>query len=169
MAALVRRSRAMSPENPLLSDRFVDFLLHDVLDVTALTALSAFAEHERATFDLYVVACRRLAKERLLPSYRPMDESPPRLEGGRVVVHPDVRRLWKDLVELGAVSATRPVSVGGQAMPFTVAALAHAYLMPGNLSAYGYAGLTNGAAHLVEAFCSEPLKAAFMAPMYAGR
>jgi alkylation response protein AidB-like acyl-CoA dehydrogenase len=159
----------MPSANPLLRDRFVDFLLHDVLDVSALTALPAFAEHERATFDLYVASCRRYAKERLFPTYRPMDETPPRLEAGRVIVHPEVPRLFRELVELGAVSATRPTSVGGQAMPMTVAALAHAYLMAGNLSAYGYVGLTNGAAHLIEAFGSDTLKAAFMAPMYAGR
>jgi alkylation response protein AidB-like acyl-CoA dehydrogenase len=159
----------MSSENPLIRDRFVDFLLHDVLDVSALTALAAFSEHERATFDLYVASCRRYAKERLWPTYRSMDETPPRLEGGRVVVHPEVPRLFRELVELGAVSATRPTSVGGQAMPLTVAALAHAYLMAGNLSAYGYVGLTNGAAHLIEAFGSDALKAAFMEPMYAGR
>jgi butyryl-CoA dehydrogenase len=159
----------MSSENPLLRDRFVDFLLHDVLDVSALTALAAFAEHERATFDLYVASCRRFAKERLFPTYRPMDETAPRLESGRVIVHPEVPRLFRELVELGAASATRPTRVGGQSMPLTVAALAHAYLMAGNLSAYGYVGLTNGAAHLIEAFGSDALKDAFMAPMYAGR
>ena len=41
--------------------------------------------------------------------------------------------------------------------------------MAGNLSAYGYAGLTTGAAHLIEAFGSEALKATYMAPMYAGK
>ena len=159
----------MTSANPLLGDRFVDFLLHDVLDVSALTALPAFSEHARETFDLYLASCRRFARERLLPTYRPMDEAPPRLEAGRVVVHPEVRRLFRELVALGAVSATRPAHVGGQSMPLTVAALAHAYLMAGNLSAYGYVGLTNGAAHLIEAFGSDALKAAFMAPMYEGR
>ncbi len=161
--------RAMSSENPLLRDRFVDFLLHDVLDVTSLTRCAYFADHERETFDLYLTACRRLARTRLFPTYRPMDEAPPRLEAGRVIVHPEVKRLWRDLVELGALTATRPASVGGQQMPLSVAALAHAYLMAGNLSAYGYVGLTTGAAHLIEAFGADALKAVFMTPMYDGR
>jgi butyryl-CoA dehydrogenase len=159
----------MASANPLLRDRFVDFLLHDVLDVAALARLSYFAEHGRDTFDLYVAACRRLARERLFPTYRSMDEAPPRLEGGRVIVHPELKRLWRELAEVGVITATRPASVGGQQMPLTVAALAHAYLMAGNLSAYGYAGLTTGAAHLVEAFGSDALKATYMGPMYAGR
>jgi butyryl-CoA dehydrogenase len=40
--------------------------------------------------------------------------------------------------------------------------------MAGNLSAYGYLGLTLGAAHLLEAFGDEALRAAYMARMYRG-
>src|SRR4051812_23202480 len=42
--------------NPLVSDRDVDFLLYDLLDVTRLCALPAFAEHSRETFDLFVAS-----------------------------------------------------------------------------------------------------------------
>jgi butyryl-CoA dehydrogenase len=100
----------MASDNPLIRDRFVDFLLHDVLDVTALTRCPHFAEHERETFDLYVAACRRLARTRLFPTYRAMDEQPPRLESGRVIVHAEVKRLFRELVDLGAVNATRRCS-----------------------------------------------------------
>jgi butyryl-CoA dehydrogenase len=49
-----------------------------------------------------------------------------------------------------------------------ISSLAIAYLMAANLSAYGYLGLTQGAAHLLEAFGSDELKATYMAPMYRG-
>ena len=159
----------MADPNPLIRDRFVDFLLYEVLDVPALTALPAFADHSRETFDSYLRATRRLARQRLWPTYRAMDEAPPRLEGGRVHVHPEVKRLWRDQAELGVLSATRPASVGGQQLPMSVAALAHAYLMAANLSAYGYVGLTNGAAHLVEAFGDDALRETYMRAMYEGR
>jgi hypothetical protein len=43
--------------NPLLSDRNVDFLLYEVLEVDRrLGALPAFAEHGRETYDLYLAA-----------------------------------------------------------------------------------------------------------------
>jgi len=159
----------MAGSNPLIRDRFIDFLLHEVLDVSALTALTYFADHSRETFDAYLGATRRLARQRLWPTYRAMDEAPPRLEGGRVHVHPEVKRLWREQVELGVLNATRPADVGGQQLPMTVAALAHAYLMAGNLSAYGYVGLTNGAAHLIEAFGDEALQRTYMRAMYDGR
>ena len=155
--------------NPLLSDRNVDFLLYEVLEVDRrLCALPAFADHGRETFDLYVAGARRLAREVLLPSYRAIDAEPPKLVDGRVQVHPRLREIYPQLVALGLTSATRPASVGGQQLPLAVAALAHAYLMAGNLSAVGYVGLTAAAAHLLEAFGSPSLQGRFMTRMYAG-
>ncbi len=155
-------------ENPLVRDRDVELLLHEMLDVSALCRLPAFAGHDRETFDMYVASARRLAREVLFPAFKPMDEAPARLEGGRIVAHARMKEIWPRLVELGAISATRPASVGGAALPITVAAMAHAYLMAANASAYGYAGLTNGAAHLLEAFADEPVKRAFMDRLYRG-
>jgi len=154
--------------NPLLSDRDVEFLLYEMFDAPALCALPAFAEHARDTFDMYVGNARRLAREVLYPAYRPMDEEPPRLEKGRLVAHPKMKAIWRELRELGVISATRPGDVGGHQLPLTVATLAHAYLMAGNASAYGFAGLTTGAAHLIEAFGDDALRRDVMPRMYAG-
>ena len=79
-----------------------------------------------------------------------------------------MKAIWRQLVALGVIAATRPADVGGQALPMTVATLAHAYLMAANLSAYGYAGLTTGAAHLIEAFGDAALRRDTMARMYSG-
>jgi butyryl-CoA dehydrogenase len=154
--------------NPLLSDRDVAFLLYEVHDAPGLLALPAFAEHSRETFDLFLGSARRLAREVLFPAYRPMDAEPPLFRGGRVAVHPAMRTLYPQMVELGLLNAMRPFETGGQQLPLTVFSLASAYLMAANLSAYGWVGLTSGAAHLLEAFGAPELKEAFMAPMYRG-
>lgn len=155
-------------ENPLLSDRNVDFLLYEVLGAERLCELAAFREHGRETFDLFLAGARRMARQVLLPSYRRMDAQAPELRDGRVRVHPLMKEIYPQLVSLGLVNATRPASVGGQQMPITVAALAAAYLMAGNGSAFGFVGLTSAAAHLMEAFGSDWLKAEFMSRLYAG-
>lgn len=155
--------------NPLVSDRFIEFLLFDVLDAEALCRLPYFADHSKATFAPWLAACRRVAREVLWPTYKPMDDAPPRFENGRVLVHPTMKQCWRELVDLGVLSASRPVEVGGQQLPLTVATLSHAYLMAGNLSAYGYAGLTTGAAHLIEAFGTDEVKSMFLSAMYEGR
>ncbi|HVK71707.1 MAG TPA: acyl-CoA dehydrogenase [Kofleriaceae bacterium] len=156
-------------QNPLLDDRDVDFLLDDVFDLAALTRLPYFGDHDRETFGLFVDSVRRVARDQLWPAYRAMDEAPPRLVDGRVVVHPRMRELWAQLAGLGVIAAPRPASVGGQQVPLSVYTLASVYLMAANLSAYGYAGLTQGAAHLLEAFGDEALRRDYMTPMYAGR
>jgi butyryl-CoA dehydrogenase len=155
-------------DNPLFSDRDIEFLLYEVLDVTRLCKLEAFADHSRETFDLFVAGARRLARQALWPAYRPMDADPPHFVDGHVRVHPRMRELWPQLVELGLLTATRPPEVGGQSLPLTIAALGSAYLMAANLSAYGYVGLTAAAAHLIEAFGDAETRAQFMERMYTG-
>ncbi|HEY0193489.1 MAG TPA: acyl-CoA dehydrogenase, partial [Kofleriaceae bacterium] len=109
-----------------------------------------------------------LARDALFPAYRAMDADPPKLVDGKVVVHPRMRELYARMTELGLVSAPRPGEVGGAQVPLAVFALASGYLMAGNLGAYGYLGLTQGAAHLLEAFGSPALREAYMARMYRG-
>ncbi len=154
--------------NPLIDDRDVELILDEVLDVTRLFRLPYFADHDRETAEMFIGAARDLARDSLFPAYRTLDTEPPKLVDGRVHVHPRMRELYARLTELGVVSAPRPHAVGGAQVPLTVFSLATAYLMAGNLSAYGYAGLTQGAAHLLEAFGDDALRATYMARMYAG-
>ena len=155
--------------NPLVRDRDVDFLLDDVLDLTSLLRLPHFADHDRETIALFLGSARRLAREVLFPAYRPMDAEPPRFEGGRVTVHPRMKAIHAQLAETGIASAGRPAAVGGQQMPLAVITLANAYLFAANLSACGYVWLSSGAAHLLESFGSDSLRAQYMTPLYEGR
>jgi alkylation response protein AidB-like acyl-CoA dehydrogenase len=155
--------------NPLLDDRGLDFVLHDVLDAGSLAGLPHFADHGRETFDAWIDLCRRFARDVLYPAYRPLDVEPPVLRDGAVLVHPALREIWPRLCELGVISAARPFEAGGQQLPATIALAANLYLMAGNCAAYGFAGLTSGAAHLVEAFGSKELRARWLAPMHEGR
>ena len=154
--------------NPLIDDELVDFLLYSVLDAEALCELEPYAQHSRETFDMYIDSVRRFSRQDLLPTYKPMDEKPPVFRDGRIHTHEALPALYDAMIELGVLTATRPESVGGQQMPMLVHTLASAYLMAANLGAYGFVGLTHGAAHLIEAFGSDELKARFMDKMYAG-
>jgi len=155
--------------NPLIDDGLVDFLLYSVFDAESLCTLGAYQQHSKETFDLYIDSVRRFARQDLLPTYKAMDEEPPVFRDGRVHTHPALPDLFERMVDLGLLTATRPESVGGQQMPILVHTMASAYLMAANLSAYGFIGLTVGAAHLIEAFGTDELKARFMTKMYAGQ
>lgn len=159
----------MPRSNPLIDDGFVDFLLYDVLDAESLCKLEGYDHHSKETFDLFLDSVRRFARQDLLPTYKDMDANPPTFENGRVITHPALGDLWRQMVEMGVLTGTRPEEVGGQQIPILIHTLAASYLMAGNLSAYGYVGLTHGAAHLIEAFGSDAIKAKFMTPMYDGQ
>lgn len=159
----------MSQANPLVSDRFIDFLLFEVLDVESLFRLPYFSDHNRETATIYLSEARKLARQHLFPAYKPMDEAPPRFENGRVFVHARMHELYPRLVELGVLSATRPAEAFGQCLPVTIAVIASSYIMAANLSAYGFLGLTTGAARLIESFGSAELKERFMSKMYQGQ
>jgi butyryl-CoA dehydrogenase len=154
--------------NPLVNDRDVSFLLYDVLRVTELTKLPAFAEHSRETFDLFLGSVRDFSRRVLFPLYKTLDAEPPRFTGGRVLVHEKLRPVFKALSEMGIASATRPASVGGQSLPHAVNAFATAYMSAANGSAIGYTLLSAGVAHLLEAFASDALKSAYMTHLYDG-
>ena len=154
--------------NPLIDDRDVELLCDELLGIDQLLALPYFADHDRDTFAQVIASARELARGALYPAYRAMDASPPVFEAGRVRVHPQMRALYRRMVELGLVSAPRPSEVGGAQLPLVVTSLAAVYLMAANLSAYGYVGLTQGAAHLLEAFGDDELRATYMARMYRG-
>src|SRR6185503_303962 len=164
------RSDAMTAPatNPLVDDRDVELILDEVLDVGRLLTLPHFAEHDRETCQMLIAAARDLARDVLFPAYRALDAEPPRLVDGRVLVHPRMRELYARMTDLGVVAAPRSHEVGGAQLPLAVLSLAAAYLMAANLSAYGYVGLTQGAAHLLEAFGNDELRASYMARMYRG-
>jgi len=158
----------MAATNPLVRDRDVEFLLYEVHHAERLCLLPAFAEHERETFDLFLASAAKLARERLFPLFRAMDEQPATLVDGRVQDHPAMGELYTALVELGLLTATRPEAVGGAQLPQSISTMAYLYLMAGNGGAVGFALLTAGAAHLIESFGGEALASLFMTKMYAG-
>ena len=155
--------------HPLLRDRDVSFLTREVFDLAALCELPGYAHHDPETFDMYIDAARQLARTRLYPLFKEMDASPPTFDGTRVRVHPRMRACYDAMVELGVLTASRPEEVGGARLPHTIVTLANLHLMAANAGAAGFALLTTGAAHLIEAFGDDSLKARFMTPMYEGR
>lgn len=155
--------------NPLLSDRDVSFLLYEVFDAASLLKLPHFSDHSRETFDAYVGLCARLARETIFPAFKAVDEEPPRLVDGQVYAHPRLHEILPKIREVGVFAASRPFDVGGQQLPLTISTAAHLYLMAANPAVYSFAALSTGAAHLIESFGSDDLKARYMGPLYEGR
>ncbi len=155
--------------NPLLNDRDISFLLYEVFDTASLLALPHFADHSRETFDGYVGLCSRFARESVFPALKAVDEEPPRLVDGQVLAHARLHDIYPKMRAIGVFAASRPFDVGGQQLPLTISTAAHLYIMAANPAVYSFAGLSTGAAHLIEAFGNEGLKTRYMTPLYEGR
>ncbi len=158
-----------SDTNPLFSDRDMEFLLYEVFDVESLCQLPAFADHSRESFEMLMGTVRRFARTTLFRTHRETDQNPPFLEQGQVVVPEVVKQMVQKITDLGLIVSTRPESVGGLSLPMSIYTACSCYLMAANASAYGYGGLTLGAAHLIEKFGTEELRKLYMTPMYEGR
>ncbi|MBL4634131.1 MAG: acyl-CoA dehydrogenase [Kofleriaceae bacterium] len=156
-------------ENILFSDRDVEFLLYEVLGLDKLCQYPGFSEHSRESFDMLLSGTRRFARQKLLASHSIIDQDPPYLKNGKVIVPALMTEMVKAIIDMDFIAASRPESVGGIDLPISVYTMATCYLMAANCSASGYTGLTLGAAHLIEKFGTEELRERYMKPMYEGR
>jgi butyryl-CoA dehydrogenase len=154
--------------NPLIDEKTLDFVLHDVVGLESILALPRFAEHDRAVCDATIDSVRRYSREVLFPAYRILDAEPPVLRDGRALVHPRLQEIWPGLRDLGLISAGRSTEIGGQQLPFLVTLAAILHIQAANCPLYSFLGLTTGAAHLIETFGSEALKERYLPPLLDG-
>jgi butyryl-CoA dehydrogenase len=147
----------------------LDFLLYEVFDVTSLTRYDYFGQHNRKMFEMVVKEAVKLAKNLLFPLFEEMDRKPPELVGGEVRVHPAIKKILKEFAEGGWLTSTVPIDQDGEQLPAMVADLCEFIFASANYSANAYAGLSRGAAHLIESFGSRELNETFVPKMRAGR
>jgi len=151
------------------SERNLDFLLYETLDVLSLTQFPYFAEHNRKTFGMILKAAGKLSRELLFPIFGDMDRNPPELVNGEVKVHPAVKKNTAEFAKGGWLSATFPVELDGDQLPVTVFNCCNFIFDAANYSANAYSGLTIGAARLIATYGHETLKSTYLQKMLSGR
>ncbi|MGD8837766.1 MAG: acyl-CoA dehydrogenase, partial [Desulfobacteraceae bacterium] len=148
--------------------RDVDFVLFEQLGIEALSRHAQFAEFNRKTIEMVVTEARNLAVKEILPTQQEGDEGC-RFEDGVVTVPECYRRPWEMFIEGEWLALPEDPDYGGQGMPRTVAMAANDYLVGANYAFAMYAGLTHGAALLVEAFGTDEIKQRFLKNMFTGK
>ena len=149
--------------------RDVDFVLHEQLNVGALSEHEKYAEFNKKTVDLIISEARNLAIKEILPTFKEGDEQGCRLENGQVSVPESFKRAYDLFVEGEWLAMPEDPEYGGQGMPRTVALAAGDYFNGANYAFMMYPGLTHGAALLVEAFGTERQKKRFLRNMFTGK
>jgi alkylation response protein AidB-like acyl-CoA dehydrogenase len=153
----------------LIADRRdVDFVLHEQLEVEALSQHDIFAEFNKKTIDLIISEARNLAIKEILPTQVESDREGTPFDAGKVTVPESFHRVWELFKEGEWLAMIEDPQWGGQGMPRTVALAASDYMNGANFAFMMYAGLTHGAGKLVETFGTAEQKELFLKNMYSG-
>ncbi|MCG8473610.1 MAG: acyl-CoA dehydrogenase [Desulfobacterales bacterium] len=152
----------------LADRRDVDFVLHEQLNLSALSEHDAYSEFNKKTIDLVISEARNLALKEVLPTNAPGDQTGCELKNGHVAIPEEFKRIW-DLYKEGEwVATSEDPDWGGQGMPHTLSMACTEYLSGANMAMYMYVALTHGAANLVETFGTDSQKKKYLRKMYSG-
>jgi len=152
-----------------VSERNAKFMLYEVFDAESLTAYPYYQDHNRKMFDMVLKEAVKLGKDMLFPLFEEMDRNPPELVDGEIKVHPQMKNILREFGEGGWLTSRVPYEQDGEQLPHLLADLCEYIFECANYSAHAYAGLTIGAAGLIESFGSQELYETFVPRMHAGR
>src|SRR4249919_91066 len=148
---------------PLIDRRNLDFVLHELLDVTALRRYPRFSDHGRETFDAAIAAAHDLALAKFAPHYRKADNDEPHLVDGRVRIIPEVKLALDAYAEAGFPAMMADAEDGGMQLPYTIS------LACDGMFAAGYPMLAHGVSNLLKVYGTPEQKENFMRPILQGR
>jgi alkylation response protein AidB-like acyl-CoA dehydrogenase len=155
--------------SPLINQRNLQFLLHEVFPVEKLCAYRRFAEQEVAMFDAVIQAAHDLALKQFLPHNRKSDNHEPEFDKGRVKIIPEVKTALDAYAEAGFPAAFADSDDGGMQLPFSISLACDALFASANVSTMGYAMLARGVANLLKAHGTAEQQQTFMQPILQGR
>jgi len=152
-----------------ISLRNLKFLLYEVFDIEALTRYPYFQQHNKKMFDLVLDAAHKIGTKLLYPVFEEMDRKAPRLENGRIKVHPQVKTILKEFGEGGWISARFSEEFNGDQLPLLAANACWLIFCGANYSAAAYPALNAGAARLITSFGSPDLIDTYVPKMLSGQ
>ncbi len=151
-----------------VNPRDLFFILKEQLGYGRLCGLPRYRELNEKALDLLVNEAVRFARGVVYPLNGIGEENAPRLVDGAVKCPPEFREAFRRCGRDGWTAAARDPRFGGQGFPHMMRIVVND-LMYGACQSFNMApSLTHGAAHLIETFGSEELKARFVPRMYDG-
>jgi len=152
-----------------ISMRNLKFLLYEVFDLEALTRHDYFKTHNKKLFDMVLDAAQKIGTQMLHPIFEEMDRQPPRLDDGRVKVHPRVETVMAEFGAGGWISARFPEKFDGDQLPLLATSACWLIFCSANYSAAAFPALSAGAARLITSFGDKQLIDLYVANMLAGK
>ena len=152
-----------------MSQRDLEFLLYEWLDVERLTERERYAEHSRDTFDAVLDLAETVATRHFATHNKRNDAEEPTFDGERVHLHPEVAEALGVYARSGFTGATFDDDLGGMQLPQVVASAVAAWFQAANVGTTGYPFLTQANANLLVSHGSPEQVETFVRPMLEGR
>jgi len=144
------------------------YLLYDVHQLEDVLQQSRFADHDKASLNLFLDSVKEFSDRELFPYVKEMDENPAYYKDGAVLVHKQVAVMMKKGGEMGLISGTFDYESGGLQLPMLMYTATAFIQDAANNHLPGYVGLTLGAAELIIHFASKELKDTYVPNMLSG-
>ena len=148
--------------------RDIEFVLFDQFKLEDTAKMPRYDWCDRATYEMAVDSAYKLAAEQMAPHNQAADREGVRLEDGQVILPEVFESMYRQFIEGGWVSVSRNPEYGGMGMPMALAIASTEMFVAACPSFMFTPGLTDAAAHLVEAFGSQPLRDLYVERMYTG-
>jgi len=152
-----------------INEKDIFFILKNQLNYGTLCRLPRYRELDEDTLDMSVSEAVKFARGVVDPLQRIGEAWGVVFEDGRVRCAPEFKEAFKLYGENGWTAAARDPAYGGQGFPHMMRIIIND-MMYGAAQSFNMApSLTHGAAHLIERFGRDSLKAKFVPKMYGGQ
>jgi len=155
-----------------IDERDIKFQLYEVFNIgETILGKGRYADHDADMCNMVLDQAQKFAENDIAPTYpdevhrKPVEAV---FKDGKVFAPEAYHRLWKLYNEGGWMSVSDSAEVGGQVFPQIIGASCYHMFLATNQAFLMYAGLTHGAARLVEDFFQHPLRQVILEKMYTG-
>ena len=155
-----------------IDERDIKFQLYEVFNIgETILGKGRYTDHDVDMCNMVLDSAQKLAEAEIAPTYpdevhrKPVEAV---FKEGKVFAPEAYHRLWKLYNEGGWMSVSDSAEVGGQVFPQIIGASCYHMFLAANQAFLMYAGLTHGAARLVEDFFQHPLREVILEKMYTG-
>ena len=163
-----RRETFMGPSYFSRSDREIDFLLFEHLELERLLNYPAFGSFSLQSFKELIREGLEFASRDLGPTLQDGDRQGCLYEDGRVTVPESFHDCWRAFQDKGFVSLSTNPAWGGLGLPMSVAGVLTEIFFGGNLALAIFAMLASGNARLIELFGTDQDRELFVRKMNTG-
>ncbi len=149
--------------------RDVKFNLFEWLDLDTLLKAERYKEFDRETLNSVLDEALKVARGSVAACNESGDRIGATFDAGKVTLAPGFDKAYQDLAAGGWIAPTANPDFGGMGLPESVGTGISEFIMGANTSMSLTVLLSRGAAHLIESFATDELKAIYCEKMYTGQ